>query len=245
MEGLLAGLSVAFDTTALALSLSILLMFIQFMVNQVEGELLAAVDTRTTAELVGRFEEFGSQTDPYVASVRRMAQSVVQSTEGLVQRQAKIWQRTIEAAHEQWQQVSVASRRQLEVGLSDALQKSVRDHAAQLTQNVEKTHERTERTWERLLQALSENAQVIHAQQSEMAKQGDVMLKVVRASGDIVQLEHSLNKNLQALAGSKNFEDTVMSLSAAIHLLSTRLNDDTSKVPPVALETSAREERAA
>jgi hypothetical protein len=36
-------------------------------------------------------------------------------------------------------------------------------------------------------------------------------------------LEKALNQNLAALAGSKNFEDTVMSLSAAIHLLNTRL----------------------
>jgi biopolymer transport protein ExbB/TolQ len=245
MQGLLAGLSVAFDTTALALSLSIVLMFIQFMVNQVEGELLAAVDTRTTAELVGRFEEFGTQSDPHVASIRRMTHSVVQSTEELVQRQARIWQQSIEAAHEQWQQVSAASRRQLETGLAGALQKSVQEHAARLTENVEKTHQRTEQTWERLLQALSDNARVIHAQQAEMAKQGQVMLQVVRASGDIIKLEHVLNKNLQALSGAKNFEDTVMSLSAAIHLLTARLNNGRTNAPPVALDNPTREERAA
>jgi hypothetical protein len=36
-------------------------------------------------------------------------------------------------------------------------------------------------------------------------------------------LEQKLNDNLQALAGSKNFEDTVMSLAATIHLLNSRL----------------------
>jgi biopolymer transport protein ExbB/TolQ len=245
MQGLLAGLSVAFDTTALALSLSILLMFIQFMVNQVEGELLSAVDTRTTAELVGRFEEYGTQTDPHLASVRRMADSVVKSSEQLVQRQAKLWQQTIQEAQQQWQQVSMASQRQLETGLAGALQRSVQEHAAQLTKNAEASQRQTERTWERLLQGLAENARVIQAQQSEMAKQGDVMLKVVRASGDIVKLEHALNKNLQALAGARNFEETVMSLSATIHLLNARWKDDKTQVPPITLESPAREERAA
>jgi hypothetical protein len=36
-------------------------------------------------------------------------------------------------------------------------------------------------------------------------------------------LEKTLNDNLQALSNSGNFEQTVMSLSAAIHLLSARL----------------------
>ena len=49
------------------------------------------------------------------------------------------------------------------------------------------------------------------------------MTQAIRAAGDVIQLERALNGNLAALAGAKNFEDTVMSLSAAIHLLTTRL----------------------
>jgi hypothetical protein len=56
-----------------------------------------------------------------------------------------------------------------------------------------------------------------------MVKQGELMTQAIRAAGDVVQLERALNENLSALAGSKNFEDTVMSLAAAIHLLTTRL----------------------
>ena len=55
MDKLLAGLYVAFDTTALALTLSIVLMFFQFLVDRLETELLAAVDIHTKHELQGRF----------------------------------------------------------------------------------------------------------------------------------------------------------------------------------------------
>ncbi|MFM2094140.1 MAG: hypothetical protein RIS70_1264, partial [Planctomycetota bacterium] len=44
----------------------------------------------------------------------------------------------------------------------------------------------------------------------------------------------ALNANLAALSGSKNFEETVMSLSAAIHLLNARLGR-TDSVPSVDL----------
>ena len=63
----------------------------------------------------------------------------------------------------------------------------------------------------------------MQAQQKELIRQGELMLQVVQATGQVITLEKSLNDNLKALAGAKNFEDTVMSLSAAIHLLSTRL----------------------
>ena len=64
MDGLLAGLYVAFDTTALALSLSILLMFFQFFVDRVESQLLLMVDTRVNEELGGSFRERGQLQRP-------------------------------------------------------------------------------------------------------------------------------------------------------------------------------------
>jgi hypothetical protein len=67
------------------------------------------------------------------------------------------------------------------------------------------------------------------------------MTQAIRAAGDVVKLETALNQNLSALAGSKNFEDTVMSLSAAIHLLNTRLGKgDTSHVELKATQVKGR-----
>jgi len=69
MQGLLAGLSVAFDTTALALSLSIVLMFLQFLVREVETQLLTAVDRKVEDELVGRFAGAAKSTDPQLSLI--------------------------------------------------------------------------------------------------------------------------------------------------------------------------------
>ena len=77
-----------------------------------------------------------------------------------------------------------------------------------------------------------------------MVKQGELMTQAIRAAGDVVQLEQALNDNLSALAGSKNFEDTVMSLSAAIHLLNTRLGK-LSDAPHVELKSPQVKGRAA
>ena len=54
-------------------------------------------------------------------------------------------------------------------------------------------------------------------------RQAEVLLKVVDATEQVTQLETTLNRNLQSLAGAGNFEETVVSLAAAIQLFSARL----------------------
>ena len=56
MFAVLKGLGLKFDTTALALSLAIVLMFLHFMVDRSENRLLEEVDSRVQDELGDRFE---------------------------------------------------------------------------------------------------------------------------------------------------------------------------------------------
>ena len=83
--------------------------------------------------------------------------------------------------------------------------------------------QRVQQRWHQLQAALADHADRMQSQQQELVRQGEIMTAVVQATGDVITLEKSLNDNLQALAGAKNFEETVMSLSAAIHLMSARL----------------------
>ena len=60
-----------------------------------------------------------------------------------------------------------------------------------------------------------------------------------------MKLEEALNRNLAALSGAKNFEQTVMSLAAAIHLLNARLADVPSGAPTVQLDENSGTTQAA
>jgi biopolymer transport protein ExbB/TolQ len=245
MQGLLAGLYVAFDTTALALSLSIILMFVQFIIDRIETQLLAIVDARSNEEMVGRFQQIGTASDPHVASVERMSRSVVKATETLVERQSQLWQTTIDAAHQQWSQLVGASGQQMHTTLATALDESLQKHANRMSETEQVAVEQLRQRWEQWQVALSENARLLRDQQKEMVKQGEVLARVLEATGDVMKLEQTLNQNLKALAGSKNFEDTVMSLSAAIHLLNTRLGKLPDDARPVDLTHSTAKSRAA
>jgi len=244
MEGLLSGLYVKFDTTALALSFTMLLMFLQFLIDRIETQVLEAVEHKAGDELLGRFEVVGTNSDPHVQSVERIAHAVVRSTEQLVQRQAELWQQTIAAAHQQWQVVSRQSTEQMQTALSSALTQSLGQYASQLAKSEQASAEQLQVRWEQWQTALSQNARLLHGQQQEMIKQGELMTKAIHVAGDVIQLEKALNENLAALAGSKNFEETVMSLAATIHLLNARLGKLTD-APHVELRTPQLRARAA
>lgn len=240
MEGLLAGLYVAFDTTALALSLSILLMFFQFFVDQMETQLLSAVDTRVSEELIGCFESVGSSKDPHLLAVQRMAREVIQVSETLVHRQTEVWKQAVEVAQQQWAATTTQSAEQVRNSLRMSLDESLGQFARQVAETQQEAADQAGKRWEQWQTTLSHNARMLQAQQQELVKQGEIMSRVVEATGEVIKLETSLNRNLQSLAGAKNFEDTVMSLAAAIHLLNTRLGDTDTIAPRIELDKQSQ-----
>ena len=218
-----AGLGVAFDTTALALALSIVLMFSQFVVDRMVQRLLAQVDQRATSDLAARFDIEGAGTDPHLAAIRRMADAVLHATERVVHQQADLWQQTIQQAHQRWEQLTTASAEQLQTALAAAIQQSMQHYAEKMHELTQASTEANRQQWQRLQDALTDTAVAMRDQQSELTRQGEVLLRVVDATGQVTRLEDALNRNLAALSGAANFEETLVSLAAAIQLLSARL----------------------
>lgn len=230
MQGLLAGLSVAFDTTALALSLSIVLMFVQFLVREVETQLLGVVDRRAEDILSGRFQSKGTSTDPNVNTIRMMSEKVVESVEELTSRQAEIWGTALSATQRQWSDALQSTNGAVQTRFMETLDESMKSHAEAM-KNAERDASREMiQRWSNVQAGMQEQASLLAAQHEAITEQGNVMLRVLDATGEVTKLETSLNQNLNALAGAKNFEDTVMSLSAAIQLLTGRLGMQTSEL---------------
>ena len=178
-----AGLAVAFDTTALAIALDLVLYFVQFLVYREENNLLWEVDRLTDNELRGRFEmEIASQDNSQVVAVRRMIETVVASLEQLMKQNAET----------------------LKASMIAALKESVSLHNQSLTQAEEQFLER--------LCQLQDGA----------TKQTEAIQKILGTGSQLVKLEENLHQNLAVLAKVGNFEETVNSLAAAIHLLNAR-----------------------
>jgi hypothetical protein len=201
MFGIFQGLALKFDTTALALAFSILLMFIHFGVEQAENALLEQVDRRSLSELGDRFTVIPSGGDGQMVAAGRMAEMMLQATETLVRRQAELWQSSVDSAAERWAQMSEGAGQHVENAMKAAV--------------------------------------------GELAGRAAVLQRAIEAAGDVARLEDTLNHNLAALAGAKHFEQTVLSLAAAVNMLSARLAETPNPALPIKLEPTRRTAHAA
>jgi len=205
MAQIFHGLALKFDTTALALAFSIVLMFIHFPVEQSESRLLERVDERVQEELAGRFPAghplAANDGDGQLGVMRRMAETLLQATELLAQRQAELWRTSVESAGRQWAEMSQSAGGELKAAMAAAT--------------------------------------------GELAGQAEVLQGAVEAAGQVVRLEDALNRNLAALAGAKHFEQTVLSLAAAVNMLSARLAESPGLGAPIRLESVRRPAHAA
>lgn len=226
-----AGLGVSFDTTALALGLAMVLMFVQFLVDRVELKLMALVDARIHEELATRFRRTNDTDNPVLDGVRKMSEHVLQACVRMVEQQVDLWQTTMQEAHGKWQEMAAMQMQLLEGGLGKALGESLQQHAAAMNAAEQQAAEQNRQHWDKVQQSLGQTAQFMARQQQELSKQGDVLLKVVEATGQVARLEEGLNRNLATLSRAGNFEDTMHSLSAAIHLLTSKLGafDDANR----------------
>lgn len=183
MQGLLSGLYVAFDTTALALTLSIFLMFTQFLVDRIESHLLSCVSANCLDQLGCRFVvetavEAPETVDHDIASaVSELHSDLFASAMEAVQQN---WERWAETTGSAMRDVVLAASQGL-VDSQEVVLKQLTDHQTQ-------------------------------------------MHKTVEATGDVIRLETALNNNLRQLAEAGQFEQAVMSLSAAVQLLAARTN---------------------
>ncbi|MBM4000312.1 MAG: MotA/TolQ/ExbB proton channel family protein [Planctomycetes bacterium] len=245
MQGLLAGLYVAFDTTAIALMMSIGLMFLQFPIDRVELQLLAQVTSRASDLLIGRFPAGALDLDPHLASIERMCYAVMRSVDGIVERQAEVWRKSLGQMQEQWHGGWDEGSDALRRALSASLDETLSSHAEELRRIEDQASRSAAERWERWQGRLDASTEALHAQQQAFERQGELMCRAIEVTGDVVRLEKSLNENLEHLAGARHFEDTVMSLSAAIQLLSTRLPPAPEARRVELRPTASQQERAA
>ena len=78
------GLSTAFNATALALSLTMVLMFLSFLVERLEQGVLEQVDRYVDMQLTHRFERNGAESGKFVEALRQNTQVLVKTMEQLV-----------------------------------------------------------------------------------------------------------------------------------------------------------------
>ncbi|MDA7950166.1 MAG: MotA/TolQ/ExbB proton channel family protein [Pirellulaceae bacterium] len=234
MEGLLGGLGVAFDTTAVALSLSILLMFGLFLVERLESEILQEVESSASRQLVGLFEILGSEQDPIVRSIEQMGKSLQRSSQNLLEQQVQLWQASLHEAQSYWNTLAEKGGEHLTRSLTEVLAENRKQHILEMNGSVNQ--------WNNVTQDYQES---LVSQQQAIADQTTVLRRAVEATGEVLKLESALNRNLEQLVGTGKLEEATNSLTSAIHLLHSKLQTTTQQVQLQPESNGAQEQEAA
>ena len=100
--------------------------------------------------------------------------------------------------------------------------------------------------WAHMAASASEQVKTaMSAAGGELARRAEVLERAIAAAGEVTRLEDALNRNLTTLAGARHFEQTALSLAAAVNMLSARLAETPHAAVPIKLEPMRRTAQAA
>ena len=221
ISGVVAGLGTAFDTTATALGLSMVLMFLQFVVDRYEQLLLGRVDEAAWTALAGRFQSVGEGESTALA-VARLGDVMAQGAGRLIESQEEAWRALERTASQGLQQLVVQGGEAFSRTLATTLDRSLATWAASLASANDQAAAQREDRWTTAAESLATAIHGLERHQGVLGRQAELLAGVVEATRDIATLERTLESNLSLLSATGRFEETLTTLAAAVHLLSAR-----------------------
>ncbi|MBO7725916.1 MAG: MotA/TolQ/ExbB proton channel family protein [Thermoguttaceae bacterium] len=222
---LASGLKVAFDTTALALSLVFVLYFTQYFVQRSESKFFARVDRLVDRELHGRFRPASSPLEEEeLKASRRILKMMVESFDKLMRRQTEIWEEAMAAAAKQSGDIIQSGAERIQLSLNDALGEALRKHADMINRGEEEFFSEIIAP---VLRSMREHLNGVESLRSQMVEETKVVRELLHANGEITRLEDRLNQNLRSLAEAGSFVDTANALADAVRLLNGKLKEPT------------------
>ncbi|MDA7858900.1 MotA/TolQ/ExbB proton channel family protein [Mariniblastus sp.] len=206
MDGLRGSLYVAFDTTALALTLSMVLMFGQFLVERFETQLLELVDQRAKQEINANFDMTVAPVQPTYENV---AHNFLNASQQSIEQQTTNWQKTIQAAHATWLESQENLKDRLSQQLMDSIEHSVEKLTLGLTSSIDKADESMSHRWSQWQVTLSDNARLMSDYQGKLAQQAELMGELLAQDRSQQSLEPILAQNRMAAEATEKLKDAV------------------------------------
>jgi hypothetical protein len=135
MSKVTGGLAVTFDTTALALSLSMILVLISFLVEQREQSVLVQVEALSMRDIAPAFQSGGtSNLSPLELAEQQAAEQLLAKTETLIQWQTNLWQQSLDGLRTSWEQVVQRQQQEFTLALQSGMEATLKQHHSELGQ---------------------------------------------------------------------------------------------------------------
>jgi len=220
MGGLQGSLYIAFDTTALALSLSMVLMFCQFLVDRFEVQLLELVDQKARREIARQFDlSVGAGTNGLGAT----GLQVLEATRDVVRNQTEIWRNSIKAAENAWSSSLTQTSEVVRENLSAALDENVSNLAHYLGESIEKADLSIAHRWEQWQTLLSSNARLMKDHQESLLSQTDKIQSVVQTLDDTTSFKEALKHQYDSIEATTRMHDVLAQVAKEVSVQSEQL----------------------
>ena len=253
LSAVTSGLAVAFDTTALSLSLSLVLVFFQHVVSRSEKHILDKVEDFAARRLVFLFPiSAEAHSTGTMADVQHQAaRQLLEKTEAVISWQMELWNESLESLRSRWTETLTRQQEKMSLALEEGMALTFSNHAQQLAelrdgfasafqqisqhvqQQIAAGQAKQSQHMSELIEVLAEKTTdwqnrlaettiAVKLQVEELKKQKDLLSKVVAGEEELIRLQDRLTENLEGVRTAEAFEQTLHSLSAAVHLLTAR-----------------------
>ena len=214
MDGLRGSLYIAFDTTALALTLSMIMMFAQFLVERFESQLLELVDQRAKQEIASKFDMTINNV-PEIA-YENVAKEFLEASRISIEEQTANWRKSMRAAEEAWVASVGNANDQAQSQLCQAVDQSVSNLAGSLSNAIDKADTSMSHRWGQWQVTLSDNARMMAGYQEQLAEQTNLIHKLLEQSQSKDIFEPALEQNREAVEATAQLKQTLDELSTSI-----------------------------
>lgn len=242
LNSLRGSLFVAFDTTALALTLSILLMFFLYFLDRFESQLLETVDQRAIEDLqvVAVDNTFA---DPQTRIVEKIGRTLMANSHELVRQQTEIWEKSMQRAERSWADSLTGVSETVRGSLSGSLQSSTGELAEAITSAIDRADKAMAQRWEQWQVMLSDNARQMSQHQRSLVAQTEMIRSVIQKLESNGGAQQMLSRNLDALAATSRLQQTLQQLTESIGDIRRRASEPQARPRSEVPDTATRQQR--
>lgn len=231
MNGLTSGLYVAFDTTAVGLVLTMIAMFMQFFVQRAEQAFLARLDYGAASAMHRCLsEQEHSDTRDVEASLKLIANRLIESMQKLVHQQSQLWQGSIHEAQKEWATTNSRATESSLLTIQNALavtlaehRESLQDCLSQWGKVQDEGSQQIDIRFQQWQTTLSEQSRLALRQQQEVTRSAELLQKLLDSTQLVQAMQQPIQATLERMTEFDRFQEAAVSLTEAVMVLSSQL----------------------
>lgn len=224
------GLALSFDATALALALTMVCMFLSFLVEKSGDQFLENLERSIDKNLAHRFLRVQSDQNPLVEILSRHTKELIKSTEALVTKQVDLWATSFEKITAQAESSGTDSQNRMRNALEEALTKTLFSHQQQMEKYElnsldlgKKFTEQVGKLASSLHDSSMQQQQSLQKIVESLTKQTNSLVELQQGEKHLIQIQKLMQENLNQINSTGDFQEAVHCLTAAVHLITSKL----------------------